>query len=256
MTKEITVGIWENAPFRSAIERGIDALNLLLKSKNALVSYNLIKISPKKPKPIDILFLDGGADIDPKYYKQANRYSYTNPKRDAIEFDLFNFYKDKSRISGACRGHQLINVALGGSLFQDIYSDGIVHNPHKSPHYANVFRSNKPSISQIKNSNSFLSPFLSEDRIQVSSLHHQAINKFARGIYQTLRWNDSPYGSINEGIESLNGGYRGLQSHPEFGMCKNDGYLFSYLMHVDAFAKDFLENSEDNEVEQKEKVRW
>ncbi len=249
MTKEISVGIWEKAPFRGVINRGIIALNLLLESKEALVTYKLVPISPKKLAPIDILFFDGGADINPQRYSDRNRSSYFNNARDDVEFELFNFYENKTRMSGACRGHQLINVALGGTLYQDIYNDAVAVSGHPSPHPVKVITN--PDDYNRK-TNGFLPPFLDSSIINVSSLHHQCLARFGEDLFPTLVWKDSSGHGINEGIESSNGIYRGLQSHPEFGMCKHDGYLFSYLLHVDAFAKDFFKDNTEKKMERNE----
>ncbi|KKN22801.1 hypothetical protein LCGC14_0911630 [marine sediment metagenome] len=239
MTKEITVGIWEKAPFQGAVSRGIHALNSLLKSKKAPVVYNLVPITLKNLPPIDILVLDGGADIEPQRYSQKNQFSHCNPSRDKIEFGLFSFYHGKARISGICRGHQLINVALGGTLYQDIYVAGVANNLHSSPHQTVVNPAKDRGVR-----GGFLKPFLDSKEISVSSLHHQSIRSLGRDLYSTTEWRVmGTRFRVIEGIESYDGILRGVQSHPEFNLCPHDGYLFSYLMHVDTLAKDFFQGT-------------
>jgi len=68
------------------------------------------------------LLLTGGADVDPSRYGQApNGAHQAEPERDAMEFVLFDYAVRRNMPTlGICRGMQLVNVAMGGSLIQDI----------------------------------------------------------------------------------------------------------------------------------------
>src|SRR6056297_47196 len=72
---------------------------------------------------VDALVLSGGEDVAPASYGEAKviELENINPDRDKWEISLFKeAYKSKVPILGICRGMQLINVSLGGSLYQDI----------------------------------------------------------------------------------------------------------------------------------------
>ena len=81
-------------------------------------SYYLPKIS----SDYDGLILAGGGDLDPGRYGQSNTASTAiDPQRDEVELTLTEvFVRAKKPILGICRGHQVVNVALGGTLAQDL----------------------------------------------------------------------------------------------------------------------------------------
>jgi len=240
MTTEVLVAIWSQAPFQGSIFRGIEELNKHLKAKNIDVSYEPILVNVRKPKDAHIFILDGGEDVDPQRYGQKNEHSHFSKARDKAEFSLTEHYADKgARISGICRGHQLINVFFGGTLFQDIRHSKLVREGenHSSGH--KVFLSRQPRQSILPN-------FVGSNSFTVSSLHHQAVRDYGKGIQNTLVWkpqnkSKSYYAqNLVEGIESRDNRIRGLQCHPEFRGYPKDGLLFAYLMHVDAYAREFV----------------
>ena len=111
----------------------------------------------------------GGEDIDPKYYGEENVASKNICSvRDEFEEALFKaVYKTGKPILGICRGMQVINVFLGGSLHQHI--DGHVQDEHRS------VRTHSVSIQ----SDSTLAKILGEENIDVNSFHHQVVKKLA-----------------------------------------------------------------------------
>jgi putative glutamine amidotransferase len=243
--KHIKVGIWENAPFLSSIAKGIDSLNSFLSLKEYDLDYSLIRLNTSDSKAIDILFLDGGEDVNPSLYGEENLYSNFSEKRDKAEFDLLARY-ECSRISGVCRGLQLLNVWYGGTLFQDI--NHYLRVNHTGSHEVEVLdsslrkhwntrRTYEEEYSESRKT--FLEKFISKTPFLVSSLHHQAINRLSNTFIKTLQCRiveKSKTTTIIEGIESLNGYIRAVQSHPEFTYFpQTDGLLFSYLMHVDHY---------------------
>jgi putative glutamine amidotransferase len=122
----------------------------------------------------------GGADIEPCRYGEERHENLgeTTPYRDQVEFLTFaEILKTRKPIMGICRGSQLINVALGGTLYQDIPSEiksDLTHkqeHPHSEPaHEANVV------------SGSLLHLIIGKSRININSLHHQAIKGLGRGL--------------------------------------------------------------------------
>lgn len=152
----------------------------------------------------------GGADIEPARYGEEKHplCGETTPYRDQVEFLAFEkIMKTEKPIMGICRGSQLINVALGGTLYQDIPSEiktDLTHkqeHPHSEPaHEANVV------------SGSLLHSLIGKSRIHINSLHHQAIKELGDGL--------SPMAVADDGIiEAIaRTGKRlvwGFQWHPE-----------------------------------------
>lgn len=81
------------------------------------------------PSKADALVFCGGADIDPAFYGQKPIHgTYTNPQRDAIEYNLWKTYAGKKPMLGICRGAQFLNAMAGGSMWQDVNNHG--GNPH------------------------------------------------------------------------------------------------------------------------------
>ncbi len=123
---------------------------------------------------VDGLFLSGGRDIDPMYYKEIKD-PRTNLESKAIdEYELLLidiFYKHKKLIFGICRGFQVINVYFGGTLHQHI------ENHNQSSHHINI-EDNTP-----------ISVFLKDNQV-VNSYHHQAINKLATELKIVARSSD------------------------------------------------------------------
>ncbi len=253
----VTVGIWENAPFASSILRGIEKLNIFLKSQNLDVTYKSVRLDsntlPNLDKTPDILFLDGGEDVEPSLYGEENRYSHFSRARDTAEMNLYkHFVNTGKRVSGVCRGHQLINVAQGGTLWQDIGNQGVVGptllDSHKGGHKVSLKRLPKQvSYKDYKKSSRkrghILSRFVGKNPFTVSSMHHQAVKTLGNGLGVSLTYGNRTKSVkyIVEGIESSNGFIRGIQSHPEFNGYPKDGLMFSYLMHIDNFVDELFE---------------
>ena len=95
-------------------------------------------LSAAPPGPFDALLLGGGVDVDPARYGQAQLENGTvevDAERDAIDFDLFEEARRRAApVLGICRGLQVVNVALGGTLVQDIPTErpsDVVHDAGK-----------------------------------------------------------------------------------------------------------------------------
>src|SRR5438046_1895028 len=139
--------------------------------------------TPALPE-VDGLLLPGGWDVDPAFYGEAKDEKVGPIDRDLDETELELFRQAREQdipILGICRGQQVINVALGGSLVQHL-------DDHDERGHA-----------------------AGEHRIRVNSFHHQAIRRLAPGLHQTARGED---GTV-EGVESDDGLIVAVQCHPE-----------------------------------------
>jgi putative glutamine amidotransferase len=259
MTQKILLGIWKHAPFQRSIISSVDSLNIFLKEKEFDMQYDVMRIEPKElsenmTKP-DVFILDGGEDVNPARYGEKNRSSYFSEKRDEIEFGFAQFMANHNvRMAGVCRGHQLLNVFLGGTLYQDINRDGCVPDglKHSSGHKVKV---GGGSIRSTHHKNLAIVDFVGTHPFSVSSLHHQAVNQHGRNVRNSLVWEGYKVykghklrGHVVEGIETTDSMVRAVQSHPEFKGFAKDGLLFAYLMFVDYFSSPLLEVKDDEVV--------
>lgn len=127
----------------------------------------------------DGFLITGGTDIDPKFYNEKNEGLSKNVDSRIDELDrqiVLHAEKYKKPLLGICRGHQSINVFLGGSLYQDL---GKLNDTHKSignNHYIKV------------KENSFLDLM---GMININSYHHQAIKDLALDLDVLGVHNDS-----------------------------------------------------------------
>ena len=158
---------------------------------------------------IDGLILSGGHDISPYNYGQepSQKIGETFPERDTYEIILLEESKKRNiPILGICRGFQLINVAAGGTLYQDlslIPGNILKHNQVSNP----TLKTHKVEIKE----NSFISSIFGKETM-VNSFHHQALDKVADEFRVVARASDG----VVEAIEHKT--YKFLvavQWHPE-----------------------------------------
>lgn len=158
---------------------------------------------------VDAVLLAGGTDVDPASYGHDRHPTVTevDPHRDESEIDLIRWsLADGKPLFAICRGVQILNVALGGSLIQDIPSE----RPEALVHQTRVWRQLAHDL--VLEPDSRLASLLGATNLQVNSLHHQAIDRLGRG----LRIIGTAPDGIVEGVEGTNGSWLvGVQCHPE-----------------------------------------
>lgn len=134
------------------------------------------------------LLLPGGMDIDPVRYGQENDGSEgIDPVRDQAELELIaRFAQSGKPILGICRGIQVINVAFGGTLIQDL--PNAVEHQHSETTGDQVHQVTAPA-------GSFLHELYGE-RFSVNSSHHQAIDRLAPGFAVAARCTDGTVEAI------------------------------------------------------------
>lgn len=156
----------------------------------------------------DGFLFTGGCDIHPRHYGEevsplcGSCQSY----RDNLELKVFEkAIKSGKPIMGICRGCQLINVALGGTLYQDIPSElntNILHRqtePQNAPSHSVTIKSGTPLFELIGN-----------DKMRANSFHHQAVKQTGKGL--------KPMAVADDGIiEAL--------------YCESEQYIRAYQWH-------------------------
>jgi putative glutamine amidotransferase len=157
------------------------------------------------------LVLTGGEDVDPALYgeKRHEKVRSVNSARDATEAALISAAKRRGTpIFAICRGVQILNVALGGSLVQDIPSECHTTIAHDED-TARDSRAHDIAIEP----GSLIARAVGTEHCRVNSFHHQSVKRVAAGMRVTAT---SPDGII-EGIESADDGWwaMGVQWHPE-----------------------------------------
>ena len=161
---------------------------------------------------LDGVLLPGGGDVDPKYYGATPhpKLGKLDPARDELELMLVRWaVQDNVPLFGICRGHQVLNVALGGSLVQDIPSERPSTVPHDQPD--ELPRSRRIHDVDV-NDVSRLARAIGDQHPHVNSLHHQAVANLGSGVRVTAY---SPDGVI-EGLEIHELDFAlSVQWHPE-----------------------------------------
>ncbi|MBQ3437662.1 MAG: gamma-glutamyl-gamma-aminobutyrate hydrolase family protein [Fusobacterium sp.] len=167
---------------------------------------------------IDALILSGGYDIDPYFYKEEplEKLETLYPERDIYELKLIKFaLKHKKPILGICRGFQLLNVAFGGTLYQDLSyrpNTFIKHNqsakPSQATHSINI------------EENSFLFKVAQRKEERVNSFHHLALKDVGANLEIVAVAKDG----VIEAIEYTKDEnfILGVQFHPEMMFETND----------------------------------
>ncbi len=132
---------------------------------------------------LDGFLFSGGGDMDPAFYGEPVAGSRgIDRQRDELELVLVQrVVQARKPFLAICRGHQVVNVALGGSLYQDLASDmpgAIRHDYFQSAGYARDLRPHEVQLEP----DSRVAQILGGTRFPVNSLHHQGIRRLAEGL--------------------------------------------------------------------------
>lgn len=154
--------------------------------------------------PFDALLLTGGADVNPDLYGQEAdpELGKVETMRDAQELLVFSqARKQQAPILAICRGMQLVNVALGGTLIQ---------------HVGGHVQSDDPEVDRTAHTmavtaGTALEGLVKGREVEVNSFHHQVVDRLAPGLEINAL---DPEGHI-EGFETHDGSILAVQSHPE-----------------------------------------
>lgn len=162
---------------------------------------------------LDALVLQGGADVAPQTYGQMP----IDPRwqgdvvRDRYELALLRmFVAQKKPVLGVCRGAQLLNVAFGGTLYQDIATQCPAAHAHVE---TDLYDQHEHDVTFLQGS-ALTRLYPNASQLRVTSIHHQAVAEIGKGVVveavstldgmvEAIRWNGDSYA-------------RGVQWHPEF----------------------------------------
>lgn len=177
----------------------------------------------------DGFLFSGGADIEPSLYgEQRSPFCDASQSyRDSLELRVFaKVFEARKSIMGICRGIQLINVALGGSLYQDIpseYQTGILHRqtePNDMPSHSVLIESETP-----------LYALVGKDSMPSNSFHHQALKRLGKGLEVMATSEDGMVEAVYlKGYPYL----RAYQWHPErlYGTSAENKSLFDDFINA------------------------
>ncbi len=168
-----------------------------------------MRISTRQPghqETLQGLIISGGDDIGAEHYAgDISLNARIDSARDRLELDwIKRALRQKMPVLGICRGAQLLNVALGGTLFQDI---------RLMRKYTRNRRSILPTKVVSVSEDSILQSATLSSRLWVNSLHHQAIDRLGDGLQIAARDRDSIVQAIEHNDRAS---LLGVQWHPEY----------------------------------------
>lgn len=162
---------------------------------------------------LDALVLQGGADVAPQTYGQTpiDPRWHGDVVRDRYELALLRaFLAQKRPVLGVCRGAQLLNVAFGGTLYQDIAMQCPAAHAHVD---TDLYDQLEHDVTFLQGS-ALTRLYPTSSQLRVTSIHHQAVAELGKGmvveavstldgLVEAIRWTGDAYA-------------RGVQWHPEF----------------------------------------
>ncbi len=173
----------------------------------------IVEAAEEMAHSMDGLLLSGGSDLDPSYYEEVAlpELDVNIPERDAFEMKLLEHALERGTpVFGICRGLQVLNVALGGTLYQDL--------PSEFGARATAHRQQAPlwqwTHEVVVDSASNLAKIMEATRLRVNSCHHQAIKDLAAPLIAVAHATDG----VVEAVESRDPSEHwlaGVQWHPE-----------------------------------------
>ncbi|WP_419499605.1 gamma-glutamyl-gamma-aminobutyrate hydrolase family protein [Alistipes ihumii] len=178
---------------------------------------------------LDGLVLIGGGDVDPARFdaEPSAALGHVDTVRDAYDFALLDrALRRNIPVLGICRGEQLINVAFGGTLYQDLpseYADRSVNHSQSLP-------SSEATHAVTVAEESLVRRITGADTLWTNSFHHQAVRDVAPGFRATARTRDG----VVEAIEPLDPRIRvlGVQFHPEAHAVAGDTTMRKFFVHL------------------------
>ena len=179
---------------------------------------------------LDGVLLSGGVDVDPALYGQEPhpRLGRVNRRRDDFELALVGeALRRDLPILAICRGQQVLNVAAGGTLVQDIPSlvEGGVKHDGRGPRWRRAHPVEVTAPSRLRE-------ILGRDAVPVNSIHHQAVERVGDGLVVSAR---CPEDGVVEGLERPASRFVvAVQWHPESFWNREDSFQRLFDAHAEA----------------------
>ena len=188
--------------------------------------------NPESLASLDGLLLTGGTDVNPVHYGQGRlRYSESpDDERDALELRLVReALAADLPVLGICRGLQLLNVALDGTLIQHLPSTNVHRVKAK-----NAETGRHPAAHRVRvEPNTRLAEIIGAGEHEVNSRHHQAVDRLGRGLIVSAAADDG----VIEAIEKPGATFVvAVQWHPEDRVCVNEADRKLFTAFAEAMA--------------------
>jgi putative glutamine amidotransferase len=184
---------------------------------------------------LDGVFIAGGVDVDPATYHEPRQElcGRTDLDRDGVEVLFTKWARaDGKPVFGVCRGLQIINVAAGGTLYQDCeyFNGAIKHDYFPNAGYARDYLAHSVTVE----SDTRLHEIFGADEVAVNSMHHQGLNRIADGLVASAF---APDGLV-EAVEAPGDAFVvGVQWHPEMLVDSDPGTRRLFEAFVVAAAR-------------------
>ncbi len=187
---------------------------------------------------LDGLLLSGGSDLDPRYYGEEPlpELNVVRPERDAFEMTCLRYALELGMpVFGICRGLQVLNVALGGTLYQDLSSQlypGLIAHLQQTPKWQWTHEVEVDGDSNI-------AKMMEATNLRVNSYHHQAIKDLAGELVAVAHASDG----VIEAVESHDLSERwllGVQWHAEALRDEGPEHCKLFKAHVIAAERHAL----------------
>ncbi|GAA3960646.1 gamma-glutamyl-gamma-aminobutyrate hydrolase family protein [Allohahella marinimesophila] len=178
-----------------------------------LLGGSPVRLTPRHPAAVDQfdgVIIGGGDDIDPQLYgDDESELAKIDTQRDAFEVEMIRqAIERKTPLMGICRGMQLINVVLGGTLFPDIRPMRAITSNRRTPFpLKTALIQPKSRLGRIIDVHAY------ENRIRINSLHHQAIDQLGNQLEVAGRDLDQLVQAVESNAEQF---IIGVQWHPEY----------------------------------------
>lgn len=206
-----TLQYLEQSAAHWVMSRDVLVLMVPTVDKDGLLHRSNIRLADYA-RHLDGLVLQGGADVSPASYGEAP----LSPEwagdrlRDEYEMELLQEFVEAGKpVLGICRGAQLINVAFGGTLYQDIATQ----LPEALAHVSDAYEKLRHAL-RFEPGGRLAQLYPGASGAQVTSIHHQAIRQLGRGLAVEARAEPD---SVIEAIRGTGPGFvLGVQWHPEF----------------------------------------
>lgn len=230
------IGITSGIKDESLVMTAYDNIHAIVQAGGVpMVLPNLAdeQLADRLLEQLDGLLATGGGDIDPTLFGEEPhpKLGEVSPLRDQFELMIVRKALQANKpVLGICRGCQILNVAAGGTVYQDIYSQcsqELLQHAQRAP------RAHASHFVDIEEETMFYE-IIQMGRIKVNSYHHQAVHRVADGFRVSAAAGDE----IIEAIESTRHAFAlGVQWHPE-NMTGRDPYADAiFKAFVDACSK-------------------